>query len=43
MSVIVTAASKKRWPTKIPYIISNEINDLAKESVEEITWTVHSY
>lgn len=36
MSVVVTAASKKRWATKVPYTITADIKDVAKNSIAEI-------
>jgi len=36
MSVILTANSNKRWPTKVPYTIAEDSGDVAKNSVKEI-------
>lgn len=36
MSIIVTINSKRRWPTKVPYSITTDRDDIAKESLAEI-------
>lgn len=40
MSVVVTAASAKRWKTKVPYTITTDIQNIAKNSIAEINEAV---